>query len=145
MSKPKYLVYDTSSWYDGASECDSLKEALEEFDEKCSAASYSDDPRQEFVMVAQVVKCLSVAEIRGLSDEDIDRLEQENMEWWEEHLVEKICPVCGGVVCYVKPDDLQEGRILFVPCLNHDSILRVTRVEGAWVEEFVVSPKGREK
>jgi len=137
MSKPKYLVYDTSSWYDGADECDTLEEALNEFKEKCSKASYSDDPRQEFVMIAQIIKCLSVAEIRGLSDEDIEKLEQENAKWWEDHFIAKKCPACGGMVCYIKPDDLQEGHVLIASCFNHDSILHVTNVGGELVERFI--------
>ena len=36
MTEPrfKYLVYDATKWYDGASECDSLEKAEKEFNEK---------------------------------------------------------------------------------------------------------------
>lgn len=63
MVKPKYLVYRTDKWYDGCDEEESLKWAehafKREFDDINSASE------EEYLIFAEVVKCLSFKEIQS--------------------------------------------------------------------------------
>ena len=65
--KPKYLVYNSTNWYDGASECDTLEEAEQDFERQLKRLGYDrmDGPTDEYyVAIAKVVKCTSAKDIQ---------------------------------------------------------------------------------
>jgi len=59
--KPKYLVYNSCYWYDGASECYTLEEAEREFRREYENLKPHEPraPHDRYVSIAKVIKCIT--------------------------------------------------------------------------------------
>ena len=136
MSHVKYLVYNTSNWWDGASESESLEEAMIDFEREKGDCDIG-----EHVFLAQVINRISGEDAQGLSPEDLVMLRRENEEYLEKHFQTRECPVCSIPISFMLPSDFSSGMSLSVPASCEHGWLYISNLEGEIKEYFQSSEK----